>query len=50
MNAALYRDLMAENLLQSTLDIRLGRQFIFQQDDVGTQLKRMASKQLSVCP
>ena len=33
MNAAMYRDILEENLLQSALDLRLGRWFIFQQDN-----------------
>ncbi|KAG2468178.1 TC1A transposase, partial [Polypterus senegalus] len=33
MTAALYRVILDENLLQSALDFRLGRQFIFQQDN-----------------
>ncbi|KAG2466802.1 TC1A transposase, partial [Polypterus senegalus] len=33
MTAALYRDILDENLLQSALDLRLGRRFIFQQDN-----------------
>ncbi|KAK3553367.1 hypothetical protein QTP70_003532 [Hemibagrus guttatus] len=33
MNAAMYRDILDENLLQSTLDRRLGRRFIFQKDN-----------------
>ena len=33
MNAAMYRDILDENLLQSVLDLRLGRRFIFQQDN-----------------
>ncbi|KAG2469087.1 TCB1 transposase, partial [Polypterus senegalus] len=33
MTAAMYRDILDENLLQSSLDLRLGRQFIFQQDN-----------------
>ncbi|KAG2466400.1 TCB1 transposase, partial [Polypterus senegalus] len=33
MTAAMYRDILDENLLQSALDLRLGRRFIFQQDD-----------------
>ncbi|KAK3535964.1 hypothetical protein QTP70_022862 [Hemibagrus guttatus] len=33
MNAAMYRDILDEHLLQSALDLRLGRQFIFQQDN-----------------
>ncbi|XDV15071.1 hypothetical protein PO909_015214 [Leuciscus waleckii] len=32
MNAAMYRDILDENLLQSALDLRLGRRFTFQQD------------------
>ncbi|KAL0186357.1 hypothetical protein M9458_018027, partial [Cirrhinus mrigala] len=31
MNAAMYRDVLVENLLQSTLDLRLGRHY--QQDN-----------------
>ncbi|KAK3559106.1 hypothetical protein QTP86_004109 [Hemibagrus guttatus] len=33
MNAAVYRDILDENLLQNSLDLRLGRRFIFQQDN-----------------
>ncbi|KAG2456434.1 TCB1 transposase, partial [Polypterus senegalus] len=33
MTAAKYRDILDENLLQSALDLRLGRRFIFQQDN-----------------
>ncbi|KAG2458847.1 TCB1 transposase, partial [Polypterus senegalus] len=33
MTAAIYRDFLDKNLLQSTLDLRLGRRFIFQQDN-----------------
>ena len=33
LNAAMYRDILEENLLQSTLELRLGRWFIFQQDN-----------------
>ncbi|KAG2465915.1 TCB1 transposase, partial [Polypterus senegalus] len=33
MIAAMYRDILDENLLQSALDLRLGRRFIFQQDN-----------------
>ncbi|KAG2459283.1 TC1A transposase, partial [Polypterus senegalus] len=33
MTAAMYRDILDENLLQSALDLRLGRHFIFQQDN-----------------
>uniref|UniRef100_A0AAQ4QX79 Tc1-like transposase DDE domain-containing protein n=1 Tax=Gasterosteus aculeatus aculeatus TaxID=481459 RepID=A0AAQ4QX79_GASAC len=31
MNAAMYRDILDEIMLQSALDLRLGRRFIFQQ-------------------
>ncbi|KAK3510100.1 hypothetical protein QTP70_026829 [Hemibagrus guttatus] len=33
MNAAMYRDILDENLLQSALDLILGRWFIFQKDN-----------------
>ncbi|KAG2465219.1 TC1A transposase, partial [Polypterus senegalus] len=33
MTAAIYRDILDENLLQSALDLRLGRRFIFQQNN-----------------
>ncbi|CAM4661246.1 unnamed protein product [Leuciscus chuanchicus] len=33
MNAAKYRDILDEKLLQSALDLRLGRRFTFQQDN-----------------
>lgn len=33
MNAAKYRDILDENLLQSAQDLRLGRRFTFQQDN-----------------
>ncbi|KAG2461527.1 TCB1 transposase, partial [Polypterus senegalus] len=33
MTAAMYRNILDENLLQSTLDLRLERRFIFQQDN-----------------
>jgi len=32
MNAAMYRHILDENLFQSTLDLRMGRRFIFQHD------------------
>ena len=32
INAAMYRDIPEENLLQSVLHLRLGRRFNFQQD------------------
>ena len=33
MNAAMYREIVDENLLQSALDLRLGRRSTFQQDN-----------------
>ena len=33
MNAAMYRDILDENLLQRALDLRLERRLIFQQDN-----------------
>uniref|UniRef100_A0A8C9YW01 Tc1-like transposase DDE domain-containing protein n=1 Tax=Sander lucioperca TaxID=283035 RepID=A0A8C9YW01_SANLU len=33
MNAAKYRDILEENLIQSAQDLRLGRRFTFQQDN-----------------
>ena len=33
MNAEMYRDILNEKLCQSALDLRLGRWFIFQQDN-----------------
>ncbi|KAK3560299.1 hypothetical protein QTP86_006319 [Hemibagrus guttatus] len=36
MNAEMYRDILDENLLQSALDLRLGRWFIFQRPRLGT--------------
>ena len=33
MNRAKYREILDENLLQSTQDLRLGRRFTFQQDN-----------------
>ncbi len=33
MNAAKYRDILDENLLQGAQDLRLGRRFTFQQDN-----------------
>ena len=32
-NAAMYRDILDENLLQRALNLRPGRRFIFQQDN-----------------
>ena len=33
MNRAKYREMLDENLLQNTQDLRLGRRFTFQQDN-----------------
>jgi hypothetical protein len=33
MNGAKYREILDENLLQSTQDLRLGQRFTFQQDN-----------------
>ncbi|KAJ4925583.1 hypothetical protein JOQ06_018309 [Pogonophryne albipinna] len=33
MNAAMYREILDEKLIQSALDLRLGRRFTFQQDN-----------------
>jgi hypothetical protein len=33
MNKAKYREILDENLLQSALNLRLGRRFTFQQDN-----------------
>jgi hypothetical protein len=33
MNGVKYREILDENLLQSTQDLRLGRRFPFQQDN-----------------
>jgi hypothetical protein len=33
MNRAKYREILDENLLQSTKDLRLGRRFTFQQNN-----------------
>ena len=33
MNGAKYREILDENLSQSTQDLRLGQRFIFQQDN-----------------
>ena len=37
MNAAMYRDILDENLLQSALDLRLGRRFINRTTTLSTQ-------------
>jgi hypothetical protein len=33
MNRAKYREILDENMLQNTQDLRLGRRFLFQQDN-----------------
>ena len=35
MNGAKYREILDENLLQSTQNLRLGQRFTFQQDNAG---------------
>ena len=45
MNRVKYREILDENLLQSTQDLRLGQRFTFQQDNAG-----VASDQVSECP
>jgi hypothetical protein len=47
MNRAEYREILDDNLLQSTQDLRLGRRFrtLHSQDNVG-----VASGQVSECP
>ncbi|KAG2465422.1 TCB1 transposase, partial [Polypterus senegalus] len=46
MTAAMYRDILGENLLQSALDLRLGRQFILQQDNDPKHTARISKKWL----
>ncbi|KAG2462686.1 TCB1 transposase, partial [Polypterus senegalus] len=46
MTAAMYRDILDENLLQSALDLRLGRRFIFQQDNDPKHTDRILKKWL----
>ena len=46
MNAAMYRDILEENLLQSALDLRLGRRFIFQQDNDPKHTAKMTKEWL----
>ncbi|KAF7654157.1 hypothetical protein LDENG_00073380 [Lucifuga dentata] len=53
MNAARYREVLEEKLLQKCSDLRLGRQFTFQCDDdlkhlVKTMLDRLQDKSLTV--
>ena len=45
MNRAKYREILDENLLQSSQDLRLGQRFSFQQDNAG-----VASGQVSEYP
>ncbi len=53
MNAAKYRDILDENLLQSAQDLRLGRRFTFQQDNDPKHTAKItegvASQQLRDC-
>ncbi|KAG2470229.1 TCB1 transposase, partial [Polypterus senegalus] len=46
MTAAIYRDILDENLLQSALDLRLGRRFIFQQDNDPKHTAKISKKWL----
>ncbi|KAG2460410.1 TC1A transposase, partial [Polypterus senegalus] len=46
MTAAMYRDILDENLLQSALDLRLGRRFIFQQDNDPKHTARISKEWL----
>uniref|UniRef100_A0AAQ4QG94 Tc1-like transposase DDE domain-containing protein n=1 Tax=Gasterosteus aculeatus aculeatus TaxID=481459 RepID=A0AAQ4QG94_GASAC len=46
MNAAMYRDILDENMLQSALDLRLGRRFIFQQDNDPKHTAKITKKWL----
>ncbi|KAG2461631.1 TCB1 transposase, partial [Polypterus senegalus] len=46
MTAAMYRDILDENLLQSTLDLRLGRRFIFQQDNIPKHTAKISKEWL----
>ncbi|KAG2466897.1 TCB1 transposase, partial [Polypterus senegalus] len=46
MTAAMYRDILDENLLQSALDLRLGRWFIFQQDNDPKHTAKISKKGL----
>uniref|UniRef100_A0AAQ4RBZ2 Tc1-like transposase DDE domain-containing protein n=1 Tax=Gasterosteus aculeatus aculeatus TaxID=481459 RepID=A0AAQ4RBZ2_GASAC len=46
MNAAMYRDILDENMLQSALDLRLGRWFIFQQDNDPKHTAKITKKWL----
>ncbi|KAG2469759.1 TCB1 transposase, partial [Polypterus senegalus] len=46
MTAAMCRDILDENLLQSALDLRLGRWFIFQQDNNPKHTAKISKKWL----
>ncbi len=47
MNAAKYRDILDENLLQSAQDLRLGRRFTFQQDNDPKHTAKITKEWLS---
>uniref|UniRef100_A0A8C9YFX9 Transposase n=1 Tax=Sander lucioperca TaxID=283035 RepID=A0A8C9YFX9_SANLU len=47
MNAAKYRDILEENLIQSAQDLRLGRRFTFQQDNDPKHRAKITKEQLS---
>ncbi|KAG2462834.1 TC1A transposase, partial [Polypterus senegalus] len=46
MTAAMYRDILDVNLLQSALNLRLGRRFIFQQDNNPKHTAKMSKQWL----
>ena len=46
MNRAKYREILDENLLQSTQDLRLGRRFTFQQDNDSKHTAKTTSEWL----
>ncbi|XDV36822.1 hypothetical protein PO909_006543 [Leuciscus waleckii] len=46
MNPAMYRNILDENLLQNALDLRLGRRFIFQQDNDPKQTAKITKEWL----
>uniref|UniRef100_A0AAZ3SNY7 Transposase n=1 Tax=Oncorhynchus tshawytscha TaxID=74940 RepID=A0AAZ3SNY7_ONCTS len=54
MNGAKYREILDENLLQSTQDLRLGRRFTFQQDNDPKHTAKTTQEwlrgQVSECP
>uniref|UniRef100_A0AAQ4PGD9 Transposase Tc1-like domain-containing protein n=1 Tax=Gasterosteus aculeatus aculeatus TaxID=481459 RepID=A0AAQ4PGD9_GASAC len=45
MNAAMYRDILDENMLQSALDLRLGQRFVFQQDNDPNLTAKITTKE-----